>query len=209
MLRRGGSVSGIDIDKTIGGEALSVLKNLNNSNYTFQQFDITANNLESEKYDFVFARFLLVHMTNPVDIIKKLYNALKPGGTLLIQDYDFSSIKAGRKLRAVTDYMRQINDEAFIRTGKDPEMGTNLSEYFTESIGIPDGTDVSSIVTPFKEGALMMKAVAQAMTPVLLKLNITTKERLNQFFDDLEKGSEEKNVFFLWPMMNSAWKKKE
>ena len=105
--------------------------------------------------------------------------------------------------------MRQINDEAFLKTGKDPEMGTNLFEYFTNSIGKPDGTDVSGLITPFKEGAMMMKAVAQAMAPGLLKLNITTQERLNQVFNDLEKGSQEKNVFFLWPMMNSTWKKKE
>lgn len=209
IVTQSGSVSGTDIDRTIGEEALSILKSLNNSNYSFQQFDITTNNLEPEKYDFVFARFLLVHMTNPTDIIKKLFSAVNRGGALLIQDFDFSSIKAGRKLRAITDYMKQINDAAFIRTGKDPETGTNLSEYFAESIGKPDGTDISSIITPFKEGAMMMKAVAQALTPVLLKLNITTQQRLNQFFDDLEKGSQEKNVFFLWPMMNSAWKKKE
>jgi ubiquinone/menaquinone biosynthesis C-methylase UbiE len=209
IVKHSGSVSGIDIDKTIGEEALSIVKNLKNSNYSFQQFDITRNDPGPEKYDFVFARFLLVHMTDPIDIIKKLFRAVKPGGTLLIQDYDFSSIKAGKKLRAITDYMRQINNEAFLRTGKDPEMGTNLSEYFANTIGNANGTDASSIITSFKEGAMMIKAVAQALTPVLLKLNITTRERLNQFFDDLEKGSREENIFFLWPMMNSAWKKKE
>ena len=91
---------------------------------------------------------------------------------------------------------------------KDPETGTNLAQYFAETIGDPDGTDASSIITPFKEAAFMMKAVLKALTPTLLKLHITTEERLNQCFDDLDTGAEEKNMFVLWPMMNGAWKKK-
>jgi ubiquinone/menaquinone biosynthesis C-methylase UbiE len=208
IVTKTGSVTGFDIDKNIGEEALAILNNLNNSNYSFEKTDITAVDPEPGKYDFVFARFLLVHMTDPRSIIKKLFNTVKEGGTLLIQDYDFSSIKAGKKLQHITDYVRQVNNAAFSGTGKDPETGTNLAQYFAETIGDPDGTDAGSVITPFKEGASMMKAVLKALTPILLKLNITTEERLNQCFDDLDKGSAEKNMFLLWPMMNGAWKKK-
>jgi len=208
IVTKSGSVTGFDIDKNIGEEALSILNSLDNSNYSFERTDITTVDPERSKYDFVFARFLLVHMTDPHAIIKKLFSTVKDGGTLLIQDYDFSSIKAGKKLQHITDYVRQVNNAAFSRTGKDPETGTNLAAYFAETIGDPDGTDAASIITPFKEGASMMKAVLKALTPILLKLNITTKDRLNQCFDDLDTGSEEKNMFLLWPMMNGAWKRK-
>jgi hypothetical protein len=77
-----------------------------------------------------------------------------------------------------------------------------------ETIGAPDGTDASGLITPFIEAASMIKAVAQALKPTLLNLNITTEERLNQFFHDLNEGAKEENVWALWPMLNSAWKKK-
>lgn len=208
IVTKTGSVTGLDIDKKLGEEGLSVLQNLNNSNYSFQQFDFTEQEPEEEKYDLVFSRFLLVHMTDPKSIIKKLFKAVKRGGILLIQDYDFTSLKAGKKLRHITQYMLYINNEAFIRTGKDPETGTNLAEYFAETIGAPDGTDSSSLITPFHEAVFMMKAVAQAMKPLLLNLNITTEERLNQFFYDLDEGAKDENVWGLWPMLNGAWKKK-
>ena len=195
IVTKTGSVTGFDIDKNIGEEALTILNNLNSSNYSFQKIDITTSDPEPGRYDFIFARFLLVHMTDPHSIIKKLFKGVKDGGTLLIQDYDFSSIKAGKRLQHVTDYIKQVNNEAFSGTGKDPETGTNLAQYFAETIGDPDGTDASSIITPFKEGASMMKAVLKALTPILLTLRITTEERLNQCFDDLDKGSEEKNMF--------------
>jgi ubiquinone/menaquinone biosynthesis C-methylase UbiE len=209
IVTKTGSVTGLDIDKKLGEEGLGVLRNLNDSNYYFQQFDFTEQDLEEEKYDFVFSRFLLIHMTNPGSVLKKLFKALKRGGILLIQDYDLNALKAGRKLKHLTDFMQYLDYEVFVRTGKDPEMGTHLPEYFMETIGAPDGTDASGLITPFKEAASMMKAVAQALKPTLLNLNITTEDKLNKFFQELDNHAKEENVWGLWPMLNSAWKMKE
>ena len=205
-----GNVTGIDIDKKIGDEALGLLRNLNNSNYNFQPDDITTGKLAPEKYDFVFARLLLIHLTNPVEIIKKLFDAVKPGGVLLIQDYDFTTLKVSKKLSYLTDYIRQLLFEVFLKTGKDPEIGTNLSEYFVESgIGIPDGTDASSIITSFYEAAAYIKDGTKSMQPAFLKLNLTNSDKLNQFLLDLDEYSiKEKKLFGVLPMLGSAWKNK-
>lgn len=204
-----GSATGIDIDKNIGEEALSVLKALNNSNYSFHHFDITQNDLESKKYDFVFARLLLIHMTDPVGIIKKLFNAVKPGGTLLIQDNDFATLKASKKLRHLTDYVMKLVSDVYLQTGKDPEAGTNLSRYYIEAgIGRPDGTDASSVIFPIAEAAMQMKAGVHSMKPAIFKSGLASPERLDQLFEELGNAANEKNEFVLWFMHNGAWKKK-
>ena len=96
IVTKSGSVSGVDIDEKIGNEAIPLLQELNNSNYSFKCFDIVSDNID-QQYDFVYARFVLIHMTDPVNIIKKLCNAVRPGGTLLIQDYDFGGLKMDGK----------------------------------------------------------------------------------------------------------------
>jgi ubiquinone/menaquinone biosynthesis C-methylase UbiE len=208
IVTKSGSVTGIDIDKKIGEEDLSILQNSGDSNYYFHQLDMMEDDLDEEKYDFVFSRFLLIHMTNPKKVLKKLFKAVKPGGILLVQDYDLNALKAGKKLRHLTDFMQYLDYEAFVRTGKDPEMGLHLPEYFAETIGAPDGTDASGLITPFREVAPMMKAVVQALKPSLINLNITTEERLNQFFIEMEQGAADETAWGLWPMLNSAWKGK-
>jgi len=77
IVTKTGSVTGFDIDKNIGEEALTILNNLNSSNYSFQKIDITTSDPEPGRYDFIFARFLLVHMTDPRAIIKKLFDTVK------------------------------------------------------------------------------------------------------------------------------------
>ena len=206
-----GSVTGIDTDKKIGVEALKRLRYLKNSNYHFQLDDITTCELDTEKYDFVFARLLLIHLTNPTEIIKKLFNAVKPGGRLLIQDYDFTTLKVSKKLSHLTDYIRPLLFEAFLKTGKDPEMGTNLAQYFIGAgIGAPDGTDASSLITSFFDAASYIKEGVKSMQPAFLKLNLTTSDRLSQFFSDLDMYIEkEKDLFGVLPMLGSAWKRKK
>ena len=206
---KAGRVTGFDIDEKIGKEALTLLQQLDNSNYSFNYFDIVNEVIRGE-YDFIYSRFVLIHMTEPVKIIRKLYDALKPGGILLIQDYDFAALKVNAKLEKISGYMRQLMLDTFTKAGKDPEMGTNLSAYFLNAgIGKPTGTDASSIITPVAVAASMMKAVTAGFKNSFLQLGIATEERLNEYINDLDKVIEEKeNYFSTWPMLNSAWIRK-
>lgn len=209
IVTKSGSVSGIDIDEKIGNEALPLLQELNNSNYSFRYFDIVNDDIDHQ-YDFVYARFVLIHMTEPVNIIKKLYNAVKPGGTLLIQDYDFGGLRTEGKYEKTSGYMRKLMFEVLTKSGKDPEMGTNLSKYFIDAgIGSPSGTDASSVITTIAAAAAMMKAVTFAFKNAFLQLGIATEERLDEYVSELDKVIAcQENYFFTWPMSNAAWIKK-
>ena len=196
----------MDIDEKIGTESLPLLQQLNNSQYSFVPFDITSNTL-NKQYDFVYSRFLISHMTNPVAIIKKLYDAVKPGGILVIQDYDFAAIKVNDKLENITGYMRYLMLQLFPKAGRDPEAGTNLSKYFiAASIGKPDGTDASSIITPVFVMAAMLKSVTLSVKQSILEHGVATEERLAQYINDLDAQiAAQENEFCLWPMLSSAW----
>ncbi|CAK5276621.1 unnamed protein product, partial [Mycena citricolor] len=47
---------------------------------------------QPESFDIVHARFVLMHNPNPEALINRTIGVLKPGGYLLIEDYDFNSL---------------------------------------------------------------------------------------------------------------------
>ena len=96
------------------------------------------------------------------------------------------------------------------KSGKDPEMGTNLSRYFVEAgIGKPTGTNASSIISSLTELATMLKTVTLSYKTALHHMNIATEENLDKYIRELEKAiTAQENYYCLWPMLHGAWIKK-
>ena len=47
--------------------------------------------LESDSFDMVYSRFLLMHVARPMDVLTEMRRILKPGGVLAVEDGDFAS----------------------------------------------------------------------------------------------------------------------
>jgi 2-polyprenyl-3-methyl-5-hydroxy-6-metoxy-1,4-benzoquinol methylase len=204
-----GSVTGMDIDEHLGKEAVSLLNELHNSRYCFHHGDITKQDPAKETYDFVFARLLLIHMTDPVGIVRKLFDAVKPSGTLVVMDNDFDTLRASEKFRHLTNHVKKLVSDAYRQAGKDPEAGTNLSHYFCiAGIGAPDGTDTSSMIFPINEAVAQIKAGMSSMKPAFVQSGLISADQLDKLFAELDEAAQAPNEFVLWFMHNSAWKKK-
>ena len=209
MVGRKGSVTGIDINEKIGNESLNILRAIGDCQYYFEAKDITKPGaFEPEAYDFIYTRFVLLHQTDPASVIRNLFAALKPGGMLLVQDYDIISVKSNDKTKEITEHIRFLLKEVFTRTGKDPEVGMHLSSYFIKAgVGLPDGTDVSSIVTPAPLFMAMIKAVAFSMKAGIIALQLSTAEEFDDYIQKTdEKATELQNYYYTWPLVHSAWK---
>jgi 2-polyprenyl-3-methyl-5-hydroxy-6-metoxy-1,4-benzoquinol methylase len=75
----------------IKDDCLAVLKTFEEKNLLVKAHDITKDEIELEKYDFVHARFVLEHIPNREQVLNKLISALKPGGWLFIEDAEYST----------------------------------------------------------------------------------------------------------------------
>ena len=104
-----GEVTALDLD-------LRYLGNLP-TNATAIEHDVTKRNLDPEAYDLVHCRNLLVHLRNPQEVIVRMIAALRPGGWLLVEERDVSSIHSitadhpaaeqfDRALRSGNEYLR-------------------------------------------------------------------------------------------------------
>jgi trans-aconitate methyltransferase len=79
-----GRVTGIDVDAPLGAQALSMLHDAGHRQCRFLPFDVTSKKpIPGAPFDLVYARLLLYHLPDRVTVLRRLWDAVAPGGHLL------------------------------------------------------------------------------------------------------------------------------
>ncbi len=203
-----GHVLGIDLDGELGNEAIRTLRAQGLAQCSFTQGDIRGMQTPAEApFDLVFARLLLYHLDEPSNVLVRLYSWVKPGGSLVIQDYDTGSVKAQPDWEPLKEF-QIVWSGVCARHGRDERIGLRIPELLISSgIGRPDGTDVSGLFLPFSVGSGMLAGVYRSVLPLALKYCLTTVEGSERFLYELENPPAQEG-YLLWPLLISAWKKK-
>jgi ubiquinone/menaquinone biosynthesis C-methylase UbiE len=130
-----GSVVGIDIDevKLDLGRAAAAEKGLTNIEFLVANVNDWS---ELDSYDLVFCRFLLQHLGRPVDLLKRMWAAVRVGGALVVEDADFSGLFCEPPNEAFEFYARTY-PRVLARRGGDAAAGRKLYRFFLEA-GIAD-----------------------------------------------------------------------
>jgi ubiquinone/menaquinone biosynthesis C-methylase UbiE len=203
-----GKIVGIDVDGTLGREALSALVSKGYGQCAFIQGDLgILEQMGSDAFDLVFARLLLMHLDEPILALRKMYSRVKPGGRIVIQDYYFPAVDGYPSVEFLDEF-KKVFFGVYNRTRRETRMGLKLPAHFIEAgIGAPDGTDVSGHLTPMRVGAQMLAAVYRSVLPLALKYGVTTQQRSVSFFEEIQK-SESDSSYLLAPLLVSAWSQK-
>ena len=102
-----GRVLGIDADAALGGMTLEMLHGDGYRHCAFHAQDLTAGDpIPGAPYDLVYARLLLFHLPQRVDVLARLWEAVAPGGHLLVQDFDLRGISSLPQLDVVANRVR-------------------------------------------------------------------------------------------------------
>jgi ubiquinone/menaquinone biosynthesis C-methylase UbiE len=187
---------------------LSVLQSKGYQQCSFIEGNVEClDQIEGDVFDLVFARFLLMHLDDPVTALRKMYSRVKPGGRILVQDYYFPTMDAYPSVEALSEFS-QVFFGVYEKQGRETRMGLKLPVLFLEAgIGHPDGTDVAGFLHPPTIGAKMIAAVYRSVLPLGLKHGITTPERSEWFFEEMRK-LEKANCYLLSPSLVSVWQQK-
>ncbi len=82
-----GTVVAVDLDTRF-------LRALDPPNVEIRELDILEDEIEVNHYDLVHTRFLLMHLSSPERALAKMFSAVKPGGWMLIEDGDYTTVAA-------------------------------------------------------------------------------------------------------------------
>lgn len=112
-------------------------------NLEVEVHDIAHDTLPAESFDLVHARLVLIHVIERERALERMVQALKPGGWLVIEDFDSASIRPDRTINrfetplptseAVRAYLTRNQDGYFGRRlhGRFRELG--LAEVYAEA----------------------------------------------------------------------------
>jgi 2-polyprenyl-3-methyl-5-hydroxy-6-metoxy-1,4-benzoquinol methylase len=205
-----GRVLGIDADPELGAMTLAMLHGAGHRQCSIRTQDLAAGEpIPGAPFDLVYARLLLFHLPQRVDVLARLWDAVAPGGHLLVQDYELRSISTLPQLDWVGELLR-VWAGAFGAAGADVSTGTRLPQLFAQAgVGTPDGTDVAGRVEPLATGRIIVESAFRSVLPTALAHGVTTEADAAAVLASIDRDATRfPDRPLLWPLLIGAWKRK-
>jgi ubiquinone/menaquinone biosynthesis C-methylase UbiE len=130
-----GRVTGVDMDDVKLELARSSAAGRGAANVEFKAADVNEWN-EPGAYDLVYCRFLLQHLSRPVDLLERMWAAVRAGGAIVVEDSDFDGLFCNPPNAGFAFYA-DMYPRVLERRGGDATIGRKLHRYFLQA-GIPE-----------------------------------------------------------------------
>jgi SAM-dependent methyltransferase len=115
------------------------LEMLSEDNLEIRRHDIAVDDVEQDAFDLIHARLVLSHLPDRDVILRRIAGALRPGGWLVVEEFDFDSIKPapGCVSRPLLERAHDVFIGALERAGYDRQYGRRLPLEF-RALGLED-----------------------------------------------------------------------
>ncbi|SFS79868.1 methyltransferase domain-containing protein [Saccharopolyspora flava] len=110
------------------------------------EHDLVADPLEDSAHDLIHVRMVLFHLPEKQAVLRKLVDAVVPGGRLLVEDYDMRTLPHSTPPDETWRVVGEAPVKLAERIGLDPELGRRLPGMFAEA-GLVD-IDAEAVAFP-------------------------------------------------------------
>jgi SAM-dependent methyltransferase len=205
-----GHVCGLDTDAELCRKVVEKLNKKQISTFSFHEADVNdPAALPDRTFDVTSARFFMLHMPDPLSTLKAIWRLTKPGGVMVVIDYDFRTHGTVPPCPEMEEFISVV-DGVFEKSGLDPRRSCKLPHYFEKAgIGPPDDTDVFGFIKPVIDIRDFMLLAYRGLLPAALKLGVTTEDKSNEFMAYLEGMTEKNRTYWLSALYIGMWKRKE
>lgn len=203
LVGAGGRVVGTDIDAIKLELARSEADQAQLSNVEFQLSDISESK-GSQEFDVVYARFVLTHLKDPAGALARMRQLLRPGGTVIIEDIDFTGHFCYPDCAAFWRYI-ELYTRVVHASGGDPNIGPRLPLLLVNA-----GFDCvqMNVVQPSGikgEVKLIGPVTLENIAATIQAEGLASKEEIDKVISELfEFGRDERTVMSM-PRVVQAW----
>jgi ubiquinone/menaquinone biosynthesis C-methylase UbiE len=201
-----GSVTGIDMDGVKLGLAREVAAAQGLTNVEFRQMNVYEW-ADPDSYDLVYCRFVLQHLSRPVDVLRSMWAAVRVGGVLVVEDADFVGAFCDPPNEGhafwVESYQRVLE-----RRGGDPCSGRKLHRRFFEA-GIPDPElTVVQRVHRTGEAKMLPHSTVEATADAIVDEGVATVEEVRAALESLVDFASDPHTIVGSPRTFQAWSRR-
>jgi SAM-dependent methyltransferase len=202
-----GRIAGVDMDEVKVSLARDAAAQKGLTNVTFRVADVN-DWQEVAGYDLVYCRFLLQHLSRPLDLLRRMWASLRPGGALIVEDTDFDGKFCYPQNDAFDFYVR--NYVAVLRAhGGDPLIGRKLPGYFAEA-GIPTPElNLVQRVERTGEGKMMSYLTLEATADAIVKNGLANEDEVKTALVSLLTYTQDPQTVIGDPRVFQLWARRE
>ncbi len=204
-----GSVLGVDASAEAIQAAQARVRAAGFTNISFTMGDVLSLELDQD-FDAIVGRFILMHLAEPVAVLRRLKRYLCPGGVMVFQEYDLSGYLEGSYPPSpLWEQSRRLCIEPFQRAGGNVKMGMQLYGAFLQA-GLPAPQlrfEAAIGGGPDWPGYEWQAETVRVFLPLIKQFGMATEEEIgiDTLADRLREEAVSMQGIARTPVMVSAW----
>jgi ubiquinone/menaquinone biosynthesis C-methylase UbiE len=202
-----GRVVGVDVDQdklAVAREEAAVAGRA----VEYRRADVTADDLGTG-FDLACLRFLLTHITDPAAACRRVHRALRPGGTVIVEDIDHRGSVCHPDSAAYRRYVEIYTLTARARGG-DPHIGPRLPELLRaagfESVQVTAVQPLGAAPAGLEGDAKLLCAITvDSIADAAVAEGVASREELDRVADELYRMAADPATLMGFPRIVQAW----
>ena len=198
-----GQATGVDMDEVKLALAREAAQEHGVDNVEFRALDVNEWD-EANAYDVVYCRFLLHHLSRPVDLLRRMWAGVRSGGVLIIEDADFDGWYC-HPPNAGLDFFVRTYRAVLERRGGDAAGGRKVYAYLLEA-GVPDA-HVKVVQPSHTSGDTKALALStlQATAAAITEEGVATADEIEAALADLSDFTRDPTTLIGGPRIFQYW----
>jgi SAM-dependent methyltransferase len=202
-----GQVIGVDMDEVKLGLARRNATRLGLANVQFRRLNVQ-DWVEESRYDYLYARFLLTHLADPLGMLRRMLRAVRPGGVAVVEDIDFGGHFCYPPCAGFDAYVRLYRAAAAQR-GADADIGPKLYGMWLDAGWRNPRFNVIQPAFTSGEGKQLALLTFINIANSVLSGKLATDAELQSAIDDLTRFTADPRTLISLPRVFQLWARRE
>jgi len=197
-----GRAIGVDFDPAIVALAQEDRLAAGVSNAEFRVGDARA--LDGGRYDVAYARFLLSHVPQPEQVVARILATLRPGGTLIVEDIDFTGCFCQPDDPAYDRFL-ELYSKAVAQGGGDANLGRRLPSLLRASALRDVRWRVFQLVHADGRHKQIQRVTMEKIRPAVLRHQLASETEIDEILLQMERFAADPSTLVATPRFVQAY----